>query len=206
MLPLWYEDAAALASSPPQQQKRASSSPGAQTPTDNSPSRNTSLSPSISTGTSGQTHPRIGNSHDLALLFMIYCFGSLTDVNLPSPPDNISAERFYQLTKVSLTLDPQAGAGGFCNNSFFNISPNPAYVDAKSFRNGVFERPPSVTTVQALSLMAIYEGICSGENSIESTWALMGLACKLAQSVSFFSFITLSDQTVILYNRLDYVC
>lgn len=43
--------------------------------------------------------------------------------------------------------------------------------------------------------MAIYEGICSGENSIESTWALMGLACKLAQSVSFFSFIILSDQT-----------
>ena len=119
MLPLWYDDAAALASSP-QQQKRASSSPGAQTSTDNSPSRNTSLSPSIttsSTGTSGQTHSRIGNSHDLALLFMIYCFGSLTDVNLPSPPDNIPAERFYQLTKVSLTLDPQAAAGKFCNNN-----------------------------------------------------------------------------------------
>jgi hypothetical protein len=67
-------------------------------------------------------------------------------------------------------------------------------IDAKSFRNGVFERPPSVTTVQALSLMAIYEGICSGENSIESTWALMGLACKLAQSVSFL-FHYLSNQT-----------
>lgn len=112
MLPLWYEEAAALVSSPPQ--KQASSSPGAQTPTDNSPSRNTSLSPSItisSTGTSGQSQPRIGNSHDLALLYMIFCFGSLTDVNLPSPPDNIPAERFYQLTKVSLMLDPQAGAG-----------------------------------------------------------------------------------------------
>lgn len=45
---------------------------------------------------------------------MIFCFGSLTDVDLPSPPDNIPAERFYQLTKVSLTLDPQAGAGEFC--------------------------------------------------------------------------------------------
>jgi hypothetical protein len=42
--------------------------------------------------------------------------------------------------------------------------------------------------------MAIYEGICSGENSIESTWALMGLACKLAQSVSFL-FHYLFDQT-----------
>lgn len=115
MLPLWYEDAAALASSPPHQQKQASSSPGAQAPIDNSPSRNTSLSPSLtttSTSTSGQ-QPRSGNSHDLALLFMIFCFGSLTDVDLPSPPDNIPAERYYQITKVSLTLDPQAGASEF---------------------------------------------------------------------------------------------
>jgi hypothetical protein len=115
MLPLWYEEAAALASSPPQQ-KQPSSSPGVQIPIDNSPSRNTSSSPSVtttSTGTSGQPQPRLGNSHDLALLFMIFCFGSLTDVNLPSPPDNIPAERFYQLTKVSLTLDPQAGASEF---------------------------------------------------------------------------------------------
>ena len=38
--------------------------------------------------------------------------------------------------------------------------------------------------MQTLSLIAIYEGICSGENSIEITWALMGLACKLSQSAS----------------------
>ncbi|KAE9400033.1 hypothetical protein BT96DRAFT_993345 [Gymnopus androsaceus JB14] len=31
--------------------------------------------------------------------------------------------------------------------------------------------------------MGIYEGMQSGENSIESTWALMGLATKLAQSI-----------------------
>jgi hypothetical protein len=111
MLTLWYGEAATLASSPPQQ-KQASSSPGAQTPIDNSPSRNTSSSPSVTTtsaGTSGQ-QPRLGNSHDLALLFIIFCFGSLTDVDLPSPPDNIPAERYYQITKVSLMLDPQAGA------------------------------------------------------------------------------------------------
>lgn len=36
-------------------------------------------------------------------------------------------------------------------------------------------------------MMAIYEGMCSGENSIETTWALMGLAGKLAQSVSAIS-------------------
>ncbi|KAF8803345.1 hypothetical protein BYT27DRAFT_7171817 [Phlegmacium glaucopus] len=168
MLPLWYEEAAALASSPPLQQQ-APSGPGTQTQTVNTPPSNIS-SPSTSSILSGKTQsqhsqPRTGNSHDLALLFVLFCFGALTDTNLPSPPDNIPAERFYQLTKVSLNLDPQASA------------------DSKSSRNGIFERPPSVATVQALSLMAIYEGICSGENSIESTWALMGLACKLAQSV-----------------------
>jgi hypothetical protein len=111
MLPLWYEEAAALVSSP--QQKQASSSPGAQTPIDNSPSRNTSSSPSVTTTSTGTSGSRLGNSHDLALLFMIFCFGSLTDVDLPSPPDNIPAEKYYQITKVSLTLDPQAGASEF---------------------------------------------------------------------------------------------
>jgi hypothetical protein len=108
MLPLWYTEAAALASSPSQQQKQASSSPGA-----TSPPSNASSSPSINTssGQSKLSHPRTGNSHDLALLFLIFCFGSLTDTNLPSPPDNIPAERFYQLTKVSLCLDPHTGAG-----------------------------------------------------------------------------------------------
>lgn len=94
-----------------------------------------------------------GGAHDLALLFVIFCFGALTDMELPAAPDNVDAEQFYQLTKASLTLEP------------------------------ILERPPSVATVQTLSLMAIYEGLCSGENSIESTWTLMGLATKLAQSI-----------------------
>ncbi|KAG6880833.1 hypothetical protein C0992_002560, partial [Termitomyces sp. T32_za158] len=46
----------------------------------------------------------------------------------------------------------------------------------------VLERPPSVATVQTLALMAIYEGMCGGENAIEATWAVMGIATKLAQS------------------------
>jgi len=58
--------------------------------------------------------------------------------------------------------------------------------DAKSSKNGILDRPPSVATVQTFSLMAIYEGLCSGENSIESTWVLFGLATKLSQSVSRF--------------------
>ncbi|KAF9078402.1 hypothetical protein BDP27DRAFT_1309531 [Rhodocollybia butyracea] len=95
---------------------------------------------------------RSRSAHDLALLFMVFCFGALTDVNLPAAPDNLQCEHFYDLTKVGLNLE------------------------------GILDRPPSVATVQTLSLMGIYEGMRSGENSIESTWALMGMATKLAQS------------------------
>ncbi|KII91782.1 hypothetical protein PLICRDRAFT_136237 [Plicaturopsis crispa FD-325 SS-3] len=94
-----------------------------------------------------------GSAHELALLFVIFCFGALTDLNQPPAPDNPNAEQYYQLTRAALALEP------------------------------VLDRPPSVATVQTLSLMAIYQGLCSGENSIESTWALMGLSTKLAQSV-----------------------
>jgi len=54
---------------------------------------------------------RTGTSHDLALLFMIFCFGSLTDMDLPSPPDNPISDKFYQLGKAALTLDPNAPPG-----------------------------------------------------------------------------------------------
>ena len=114
-----------------------------------------------------------GGAHDLALLFVIFCFGALTDMELPAAPDNVEAEQFYQLTKASLTLEP------------------------------ILERPPSVATVQTLSLMAIYEGLCSGENSIESTWTLMGLATKLAQSVAIFSFMS-PFLSFLIYVLLDW--
>jgi len=100
-----------------------------------------------------------GNAHELALLFVILCFGSLTDMAMPSAPDNPEADHYYQLTKACLTIEP------------------------------VLERAPSVATVQTLSLMAIYEGICSKENSIETTWALFGMATKLAQSVSTLALL-----------------
>ena len=106
MLPLWYEEATTS-------QQQIVSGPGAQSPANGpSPSIGSSSSPSVNP-VPGQTHShsKTGNSHDLALIFMIFCFGSLTDTNLPSPPDNIPAEKFFELTKVSLSLDPQAGAG-----------------------------------------------------------------------------------------------
>ncbi len=74
-------------------------------------------------------------------------------MNLPPAPDNPVCEQYYDLTKAALSIEP------------------------------LLERPPSVATVQTLSLMAIYEGLKSGENSIESTWTLMGISTKLAQSV-----------------------
>lgn len=52
----------------------------------------------------------------------------------------------------------------------------------------VLDRPPSVTTIQTLALLAIYQGLVSGENSVECTWGIFGLATKLAQSVGDSSF------------------
>ncbi|KAG1769830.1 hypothetical protein EDD22DRAFT_868114 [Suillus occidentalis] len=92
--------------------------------------------------------------HDLALMFVIFCFGALTDHRLPPAPDNEEADMYFKLTRAALNLEP------------------------------VLDRPPSVATIQTLALLAIYQGLCSGENSIESTWGIFGLATKLAQSVS----------------------
>ncbi|KAJ3761423.1 hypothetical protein EV360DRAFT_37822, partial [Lentinula raphanica] len=129
LLPMWYAEA-----------PRTNPNPPADFPSNSSAS-------SVPNG-------RSGSSHDLALLFMVFCFGALTDVNLPAAPENMQSEHYYDLTKVGLNLE------------------------------GILDRPPSVSTVQALSLMGIYEGMRSAEHSIESTWALMGMATKLAQSVN----------------------
>ncbi|KIK97941.1 hypothetical protein PAXRUDRAFT_9870 [Paxillus rubicundulus Ve08.2h10] len=92
-------------------------------------------------------------AHELALLFVIFCFGALTDDTLPAAPDNEEADIYFKLARAALNLEP------------------------------VLDRPPSVSTVQTLALLAIYQGLCSGENSIESTWGIFGLATKLAQSI-----------------------
>lgn len=117
------------------------------------------LSPPVDPQQHHQSSPQPSNDsytpHDLALLFIIFATGALGDQNLPPAPNNAEAEHYYQLTRAALTLDP------------------------------VLERAPGVTTVQTLSLMAIYLGNAMKENSIESTWSLMGLTCTLAQSVSF---------------------
>ncbi|KIJ63588.1 hypothetical protein HYDPIDRAFT_175933 [Hydnomerulius pinastri MD-312] len=105
-------------------------------------------------GAGGPTEPTSKTAHDLALLFVIFCFGALTDDSLPPAPDNEEANMYFKLTRAALNLEP------------------------------VLDRPPSVTTVQTLALLAIYQGLCSGENSIESTWGIFGLATKLAQSVN----------------------
>lgn len=165
-LPQWYKEAPRpMNPSAPGGLLPAAASP---TPSNSSNDRNGSQPPS------GK-----GNAHDLAMLFMVFCFGSLTDMSMPSAPDNSEAEHYYQLAKACLTIEP------------------------------VLERPPSVSTVQTLSLMAIYEGICSKENSIESTWALFGMATKLAQSVSQrpsrLVYFSLPD-VYLRFFRLAFVC
>ncbi len=101
--------------------------------------------------------PTAPTPHDLALLFVIFCLGAVTDDALPPAPGNEEADRFYTLTRAAIALTPPT------------------------------DRPPSVCTVQVFSLMAIYQGIIANQDSIESTWTLMGLATKLAQSVSLQS-------------------
>lgn len=143
LLPLWYEQAPRAQGSP---DDGSTSQTGAQLPLTITPMK--------------------GGAHELGLLFIIFCFGALTDMNLPPAPENTLAEQYYTLTKAVLSLEP------------------------------ILDRPPSVSTVQVLSLMvgeqrpeihlqltimskAIYEGLKSGENSIESTWALMGVSCPI---------------------------
>jgi hypothetical protein len=127
LLPTWYPEAASLVP------------PGVEVRRRNAPESD-----------SGNNH---GSAHDLALLFIIFCFAASTDISLPPAPDNPVTDKFYKLTCAALTLE------------------------------SVLNRPPSVSTVQTLSCMAIYQGLVSGENGIESTWALYGLSTKLAQSV-----------------------
>ncbi|EED78793.1 predicted protein [Postia placenta Mad-698-R] len=63
-----------------------------------------------------------GTAHDLALLFVTFCFGALTDVELPPAPHNSEAEQYFQLTRVALNAEP------------------------------LLERPPSVVTVQTMAV------------------------------------------------------
>jgi hypothetical protein len=98
--------------------------------------------------------PAQGSHHELALLFVLFCYGSLTDIAQHAPPDNSDADHYFELTQATLNLEP------------------------------LLDRPGSVAAVQTLSLMAIYKGMCAGQHSIESTWALMGMASRMAQSVS----------------------
>ena len=100
------------------------------------------------------------NPHELAVAFMVLCFGALTDLDLPPAPDNQDAEQFYSLSKAAIGLEP------------------------------LLDRSPSIATVQTLAMMGIYEGLRNKDNGIEATWMLMGMACKMAQSVSRRSFLT----------------
>ncbi|OSX58429.1 hypothetical protein POSPLADRAFT_1154215, partial [Postia placenta MAD-698-R-SB12] len=63
-----------------------------------------------------------GTAHDLALLFVTFCFGALTDVELPPAPHNSEAEQYFQLTRAALNAEP------------------------------LLERPPSVVTVQTMAV------------------------------------------------------
>ncbi|GBE83316.1 hypothetical protein SCP_0503640 [Sparassis crispa] len=119
----------------------------------------TNTGPALSSSASAFDLPAVApkpaqwSAHDLALLFVVFCFGALTDETLPPVPNNPEADGYFQLARAAMNIEP------------------------------VLERPPSVVTVQTLSLMGIYMGLVPDENSIEGTWSLMGLSSKLAQSI-----------------------
>ncbi|KXN89689.1 hypothetical protein AN958_05229 [Leucoagaricus sp. SymC.cos] len=151
MLPMWYFEARGLA--PPSVSGSYSTSSSSSSTATQAGPLPTPLNPNAPTTSQQQQKQQTRTAHDLALLFMIFCFGALTDINLPAAPENTVSEEFFQLTKAALVLEP------------------------------VLERAPSVATVQTLSLIAIYEGICSRDGSIERTWGAFGVAVKLAQSI-----------------------
>jgi len=144
ILPLWYAEAADLIY------------PG-------------SVAPPVASQNETNEAPSKG-PHELALMFVIFCFGALTDHRLPPAPNNEEADMYFKLTRAALNLEP------------------------------VLDRPPSVATVQTLALLAIYQGLCSGENSIESTWGIFGLATKLAQSVSRWFRPRIPNLTLCLHH------
>ncbi|KAL4076862.1 fungal-specific transcription factor domain-containing protein [Scleroderma yunnanense] len=109
---------------------------------------------SVATATvSGSLDSPNKNPHELALLFIMLCVGALHDDTLPSGPDNEEAKVYFELTKAALNLEP------------------------------VMESTPSVASVQTLTIMAVYYGMCGKENSIECTWNALSVAAKLAQSI-----------------------
>ncbi|OCH83843.1 hypothetical protein OBBRIDRAFT_892109 [Obba rivulosa] len=142
LLPLFYSEAGAA---------RPPASAGSDAAT-GAPGMSASAS-AFNLPVSGRSGTSKSSSHDLALIFVIFCFGAVTDSLLPPPPHNTESDHYFQLTKAALNLE------------------------------SVLDRPPGVVTVQTLSLMAMYQGLASDDDSIEKTWALMGLSSKLAQTL-----------------------
>lgn len=121
LLPLFYAEAQA---SFPQS---ASDSPHSQDGSGSSSSLVASTSAFALAAGKAVGGANTGTAHDLALLFVVFCFGALTDRHLPPAPLNKEASTYYQLTKAALNVEP------------------------------VLEGAPSVATVQTLSLMGIYQ-------------------------------------------------
>ena len=63
--------------------------------------------------------PRNGERHELALLFVLLCYGSLMDTALPAPPDRLPLRAAGQLAEHALdvtgggaaTFEPSAHTG-----------------------------------------------------------------------------------------------
>lgn len=82
---------------------------------------------STSSGLSSLTNQPTNTPHILGLAFMVFCFGALADPSLPQFPNSPEADRYFQLGKACMTLEP------------------------------ILTGPPNVASVQALSLISMYQ-------------------------------------------------
>lgn len=110
------------------------------------------------------------------------------------------SQGLYTIASLQTQISPQKLAVLFLilaigANLDFALPPNNKEADnyyhyaRAALTHGSVLNSPLMETVQAVLLMAHYRGTSGGKNSRDSSWALIGLACKLAQSVRPFFFL-----------------
>lgn len=173
LLPMWFPEAASFIST----SSGAYSSFSTQHP----------LASSSTTSQNGQEQSTKGKAHDLALLFVIFCFGVLTD---PLPASSTGSSSISpNSTSTSAVKDfgkggDKGGAGGGKSSQLVEADKYYQLSKAALCLRPILDCQPSLATVQTLAMMSIYQSMAGGENSMESMWAIMGIANKLAQTVS----------------------
>ncbi|KAF8638366.1 hypothetical protein AX16_010513 [Volvariella volvacea WC 439] len=136
-------------------------------------------------------------AHDLALLFAVFCCASALDVEgeTSAPASFFSSSTSTNTHAHTNAQNGAAKAGDSARRSAHWYTLAKATLGMEP----ILERAPVVATVQTLALMSVYEGLSEGQvvgggpeeaeggggrgGCTERGWVLVGLACKLAQSL-----------------------